>query len=170
MKLVAAVDENWGIGSEGSLLYRFPEDMKRFKQITTESGIVIMGRKTFDSLGHRALKDRENWVLTRDKQFNSKNVRVFHFLDDLFTTFILEEINPKSICVIGGAEIYKQMLPYCSKAYITYIKAKHPRVDTYFPVNLDQDPNWVLERSEQGRECIYLGTDYRFNYYTRILG
>jgi len=84
MKAIAAVDLNWGIGYRGNLLERIPEDMKFFKQMTIGK-VVIMGRKTFESLpGKEPLKDRVNIVLSKNEGFNNRKVTICRTLDELF--------------------------------------------------------------------------------------
>lgn len=175
MKLIASVDENWGIGNEGNLLYKLPEDMKHFKKITIDSRYVIMGRKTFESLG-APLEYRTNLILTRDKNYisyiiptvnhDTTKVQTFHCINDIM--YFIDKLGISSnVCIIGGAEIYKKFLPLVDTAYITEIKGKAKNVDTYFPERLDFSDDWKLVHSEQGSQCVKLGIDYRFNEYRR---
>lgn len=177
MKLIAAVDSKWAIGNNGDLLFRFPEDMRRFKDITMESKIVIMGRKTFESMNCKPLKDRINFVISRDPEFkyrydSKNNIFVLNKCENIFPAitnalypgdFSEEEMN--KLCIIGGAQIYSFFLPYCSDAYITKIDSISKEADTYFPINLDENPDWTLKRSELGKECINIGYKYTFNHY-----
>lgn len=145
MQLIAAVDENWGIGLNGNLLYSIPEDMKLFRQITTENGIVVMGRKTWDSLPKKPLSKRTNIVLSRDPDFCKVENSIldnclYCNLEQLFEFIKQGKINENRICVIGGAEIYKQLIPYCSGAYITKIKGTRT-ADTFLD-NLDELDGW----------------------------
>lgn len=182
MKLIAAVDKNWAIGNNGDLLYHFPEDMRFFKKITMESEIVIMGRKTFESLPN-VLSDRINIVLTRDpetykpevgesvynlftKKYNSTHCFVMSFSE--FMNYCESGLIDKDkACVIGGGEIYKLFLPFINEAYITKIDSCKSEVDTYFPINLDDDPNWKLVDTMIGKDCERVGTLYSFNKYKR---
>ena len=169
MKLIACVDKNWAIGSNGNLLFKLPEDMRFFKQITTDCGIVIMGRKTFESLkSEDGLKGRENWVLTRDKDYQKKypNIKVFHSKDDIFRS---PDYDRNKICIIGGTQIYKQFLSACDEAYITLVSDSGKDPDTFFPKNLDNSKSWELEYSYQGSECVRIGINYKFNKYRNIL-
>ena len=174
MKLIVAVDKNWAIGNNGDLLYRFPEDMRFFKEITTNAGIVIMGRKTYESLNCIPLKNRINWVLSRDKDFakTHSEIKVFDSLDEIMRNirdpysgnFITD---PNNICVIGGREIYNLFLPFVNEAYVTKIMSSKSEVDTYFPINLDEDSKWKLVESTPGKDCERIGTLYSFNRYER---
>lgn len=183
MKIIACVDKNWGIGYKGNLLYRFPEDMDLFKKITIESGIVIMGRKTFNSLNCPiGLKHRENWVLSNDvknsetilsraKEINPKsdlligNFSNFKNIFNFINKFYKKTNELDRICVIGGEEIYNMFLPYCDTAYITYVNEANKNVDSYFPENLDCSTDWILESSYRGKNCLRVGTYYKFNVY-----
>jgi dihydrofolate reductase len=174
MKIIAAVDKNWAIGSNGDLLFKIPEDMDNFKKITTESGIVIMGRKTFESLKRKdGLPNRINWVITRDTDYQNKypNIKVFNSMEEVIEKIVNIQapgttmIHRDNICIIGGGEIYKQFLPFCDEAIITVINSAYDNPDTFFPSNLDNDENWYKVSSKQGEQCLRIGLDYRFNRY-----
>lgn len=130
MKLIAAVSSDWGIGFNGNLLFHIPEDMRFFKEKTT-GHVVVMGRKTYESIG-KPLPNRENYVLTRDENYKDEKVHVIHQVDEI----------PKDSFVIGGQEIYNLLLPFCDIAYITKV-AKHKNCDKYCP-NLDSSFDWLI--------------------------
>ena len=91
MNLIVAVDENWAIGKEGDLLEKISEDLKRFKELTTNN-IVVMGRVTFDSLPKkRPLPNRKNIVLTRDKTLVIEGVEICYTVDELLKMIEKEE-------------------------------------------------------------------------------
>ncbi len=143
MNLIAAVDSNWGIGKDGGLLFSIKQDMKFFRE-TTLNHVVVMGRKTLDSFpGGKALKNRTNIVLTRDNSFERENVTVTHSLEELLTE--LEKYDGDDIFVIGGAEIYRLLLPYCDRAYITKVSAS--KSADAFMANLDEAKDWSLAQS-----------------------
>ena len=176
MRIIAAVDKNWAIGYNGDLLFKLPEDMRNFKTITKKYGIVLMGRKTFESLNiEDGLPERENWVVTRDKdyQFRYPNIKVFNSIDDVLK-YIRdpytgeERIDHNKICVIGGGEIYKEFLPYCNEAIITILNKEFENTDTFFPCNLDKDSNWIKSESIKGEECLRIGQFYTFNKYSKV--
>lgn len=140
MKAIAAVDLNWGIGYKGNLLVRIPEDMKFFKK-TTVGKVVVMGRKTFESLpGKEPLKDRVNIVLSSNRDFEANGITVCHTLDELLHE--LKKYPEEDIFIIGGEVVYALLLPYCTEAYITKINNKY-EADKYF-INLDEDKAWKL--------------------------
>lgn len=146
MKLIVAMARNRVIGREGKLPWHLPEDLKWFKE-TTMGGIVLMGRKTFDSVG-RPLPGRLNLILSRKGiegfPFNQEvavqtktpgtSIRVISSVDD----FNAEEFSGREIFVIGGAEIYRHLLPKCSEIFLTYVNqdvegdAKFPEFEGEF--------------------------------------
>lgn len=119
MNLIAAVDLKWNIGNEGKLLCYIPEDLKFFKK-TTLGKTVIMGRKTLESLpGGRPLPGRLNVVLSRNPDYKVDGVVVLHSIDELLGWCVGKA--REDLFVIGGAEIYGLLFPYCHVAYITRI-------------------------------------------------
>lgn len=142
MKLILAVDRNWAIGRENKMLYDLKKDLKHFKETTT-GGLVIMGRKTFDSIG-RALPNRENIILTRDKDLKREDVLVFNDISEIISYV---KKSPKEAFVIGGSEICELLLSYIDEAIITKIDKESP-ADTYLH-NFDKDPDFeFIEESE----------------------
>lgn len=124
--LIAAVGDNGLIGREGQLPWRLPEDLKRFRRLTLGK-TILMGRKTFDSLG-KPLDGRDNWVLTRDAAWTAPaGVRVFHRLQDALDAHAEGEM-----MVIGGAELYRQTLPFADRLELTEVHASLDG-ETYFP-------------------------------------
>jgi dihydrofolate reductase len=127
--IVAMIDIQDGIGdSEGKLLYDLPKDMARFKSLTTGKH-VVMGRKTWDSLPIKPLPKRKNYVLTRDESFTIEGkTKVLHSIDE-----VLEMAKSKEVYIIGGAEIYKEFLPYADKMLLTHVHGISNRTATFFP-------------------------------------
>lgn len=159
---IVAVDENWGIGYNGDLLEHIPEDLKYFKQLTS-GNIIVMGRKTWDSLPKKPLPNRFNVVITSQKR---------HFEE--MTAFIpcSEAVSrlkhsPKEDdwFIIGGGQIYKELLPYCDRVYVTKIFKNHNQIDTYFP-NLDESEEWTPAACTDIRQ--YKDLTYQFWQYDRI--
>lgn len=166
MNLIVAVDENWGIGKDGGLLTHLPEDMKYFRE-TTEGRTVVMGRRTLESFpGGRPLKNRVNIVLSENKDYAPEGVRVCRSVKDALG--LLEGCdgaeNEDGVFIIGGGMIYREFLPYCSRAYVTYIH-KTFDVDTDFE-NLDQDDAWELQSVSEQKE--YQGIGFEFRIYRRV--
>lgn len=161
MKAIAAVDREWGIGLSNKLLAHIPDDQKFFKE-KTMGHIVIMGRKTFESLpGKRPLDGRENIVLTRNKDFRAKGVTTASSISELLS--MLGDRQSEAY-VIGGGSIYEKLLGFCDTAYITRIDKTY-EADTWFP-DLDQDANWALK--ERQEERTYFDIVYFFSRYERI--
>ena len=161
---IVAVDQNWGIGYNGKLLARIPEDLKRFKELTI-GNIVVMGRKTWNSLPVNPLPNRTNIIITKNPIYFTTKKGAFR--QDLEHT-VQDMINMKNDFewfVIGGGEIYKQLLPYCDRVYVTKIEKSYKNVDTYFP-NLDKDPNWEVSTCTELRD--YKNIPYAFLTYDRI--
>ena len=159
MNLIAAVDKNWGIGLKNQLLVRIPEDMKRFRHITTGK-VVVMKRKTLESFpGGQPLSNRTNIVLTKDKDYRIKNAVVVHSMEELFKE--LQQYQSEDIFVIGGESIYRQLLEQCETAYITKIDYEY-QADVWFP-NLDELQQWEL--TEESEEQTYFDLEYYFLKY-----
>lgn len=157
LKLIAAVSKNGGIGLNNRLLFSIRADMQRFKALTT-GHTVIMGRETLDSLPRgAALPNRENWVLTRNPHFSRENVTVFHSVEEL-----LAALDPsRDYWVMGGAEVYRLLLPYCDRLELTEVD-ETADADRFFPV-LGQE--WTLvSHSEVLEET---GIKFRFCSYIR---
>ncbi len=135
--LVAAVAENGVIGSGGELPWRVGADMRHFRAVTMGKP-VVMGRKTFETLG-RPLDGRQVIVVTRNKAYNAENVDVAY---NLVEALRLAEIRAREhgaddICVAGGGEIYAEVMPRADRLCITHIKAS-PEGDAHFPA-IDPD-------------------------------
>lgn len=152
MKIIVSVDKLWQIGKDGELLHRIGYDMRRFKELTLGK-VVIMGRKTFESLpGSKPLNDRLNIVLTRDTDYNVSfsNVKIVHSrkecMDFIYDNIIksLPEDSDDGIFVIGGSQIYELFMECCDTALVTKMDHTFPLADTFFPVNLDESNDWEL--------------------------
>ena len=125
ISLIVAMDETGLIGRNGQLPWRLPEDMKHFRRLTLGK-TVLMGRKTFESLG-KPLEQRQNWVLSRDRNFLAPGCRVFASLDAALAAHEGDDL-----MVIGGAELYRQALPLVQRLHVTRVHAKLEG-DTWFP-------------------------------------
>ena len=133
ISLIAAIGKNNELGKGNDLLWKFPADQKHFREITIEH-TVIMGRKTFESIG-RPLPNRRNIVITRDESYMYAGVDVVHSLDEALkrARTTLDKNDGKEIFVIGGAEIYKQSIAIADRLYITHIGAEDKDADSFFP-------------------------------------
>lgn len=166
MILVFAVDGNWNIGYEGDLLLKISEDLKRFRRITINN-IIIMGRKTFESLpGSKALDSRINIVVTRKEGYNPPNTIVVNSIEDLLEK--LEEINPDNKMqnyFIGGGILADYVMKYCKQGHITKIFKNFEKADTSLH-NLDEDKNWRVV----GTSDVYYQDDVGYQYleYVRV--
>lgn len=140
MKLIVAVDREWGIGCRGDLLARVRADLKNF-QMLTKGKTVVLGSNTLATFpGGRVLKDRTNIVLNWDPDYAPEGATVVHSLDELSQR--LKDYNSDEVFVIGGASVYRQLLPLCDTAYVTKFDKVFEK-DVWFP-NLDEDPEWEL--------------------------
>lgn len=164
INLIVAKSSNNVIGNNNELLWKIPNDLKYFKKVTTNS-VVIMGRKTFESIG-KILPNRLNVIISKQsgdlKEIykGCKNCLFFDNFNDIFL-FINNQDFYKNIFVIGGGEIYKYFIEnnLINKYYITEIKQEFEG-DTYFPdVDLS---NYKKETVDSGE---YNGLNYEFNVY-----
>jgi dihydrofolate reductase len=119
ISLVLAMASNGIIGANGALPWRIPEDMRRFKALTLGKP-CIMGRKTWDSLPKKPLPGRTNIVITRDTNFAADGAVVVHTLDEALARAAAEK--PDEIMIIGGAEIYKAVLPRATRIHLTEVE------------------------------------------------
>lgn len=142
MTIILVADNNWAIGKNGNLLARLPEDMKRFREITT-GHTVVMGRKTYESFPKRPLPNRVNCVISRTQK-SIDGAEIFGSVEEFlqYAKSVEDEI-----FVIGGGEIYRQLLPYCDKAYITRVYESFEG-DTFF-TDIDALPEWEAVKSSE---------------------
>jgi dihydrofolate reductase len=153
--LVVAIDAQRGIGVDNKLPWHLPEDLAHFKRVTLDRPI-IMGRKTFDSIG-RPLPKRRNIVVTRNRAWTHEGVDVASSLADAIA---LAGDEPASI--IGGAQVFKEALPLADRMIVTHIDAVY-RCDTFFP---EIDPAvWTVTAREEHRSGD--GVAYAFVTYER---
>lgn len=154
MKAIACVDSNWGLGYKGDLLFHLKKDMRYFQQKTI-GGVVVMGRKTLESLPS-PLSSRVNVVITRDENYVAPGCVIVHSLDELFR--YTSRYSDNRVFVIGGGEIYKMLIPFCDEVFITMVLATK-EADTYFP-NLKEMGGWSYGHGPRYRE-----NEYEFYYY-----
>lgn len=156
MDAIVNVTPDWGIGFENRLLVSIPEDLKRFRTLTTGK-TVILGRKTLETFpGGKPLKNRRNLVLSADLSFHPEGTEVFRSEDELRA--LLRTLDKDLLCVIGGESIYRMLLPFCDRAFVTKTFCDIP-ADRYFP-NLDVLPNWRLTQTSEKREADGIAFQY----------
>ena len=137
---IVAVDNNWGIGYNGDLLISIPDDLKNFKKLTT-GHTVVMGLNTWNSLPKKPLPNRLNVVIEPLDDWYYENDTLHMDLNTFIRRFKSLDQN-KEIFIMGGGSIYKQLIPYCNRVYVTKIYKNFDNVDTFFP-NLDETGEWV---------------------------
>lgn len=158
ISMIWAMDRNCTIGKDNKLPWRLPADLANFKRLTT-GHTVIMGRKTFESLG-KSLKDRKNVIMTRDLNYSAEGCVVCHTVEE-----ILEMGRDEEVFVIGGADIYSEFLPFSEKLYVTLIDENFSG-DTFFPAINDKE--WMLISSTQGEKNEKNPYNYYFLIHERI--
>jgi len=161
LAIIAAVGRNRELGKDNRMPWHLPNDLRRFRQITS-GHTVIMGRKTFASLP-KLLPKRRHIILTRDEGYrvDQPGVEIAHSIPELFSLLGPHETN----FVIGGGEIYRQLLPYCDMLYLTVIDGDF-EADTYFP-DFDR-AEWQLIESEHGITDPANPWPTRYEVYKRI--
>ena len=158
LSLIAAIDRHRAIGYQNKLLFWLPNDLRRFKALTT-GHTILMGRKTFESLPKGALPHRRNVVLSSSQSLTLPGAEVFHSLQEALDACHPDEL----VYVIGGASLYQQALPLADALCLTEIDAEAPQADAWFP---PIEPNIWYEKSRDARPadekhpCPYAFVDY----------
>ncbi len=130
ISLIAAIGKNRELGKDNKLLFQIPEDMKFFRE-KTRGHTVIMGRKTYDSIG-RPLPNRTNIIITHNSKLITQNdIQTAGSIEDALE--IAKKIEHEEIFVIGGAQIYSLAIPFADKLYLTLVDREVPGADAYFP-------------------------------------
>lgn len=144
MNAIVNVNPHWGIGKDGKLLVMVPADLRRFRDLTVNKTIVY-GRKTLATFPEgKPLPDRENIILSKNKEFTVEGAIVCHDIDELKS--LLRDRYSENIFIAGGESVYKQLVPYCEKAYVTFSYTEL-KADKFFP-NLNHKENWVVTSIE----------------------
>ncbi|MBR5168209.1 MAG: dihydrofolate reductase [Salinivirgaceae bacterium] len=154
LSIIVAIDESNAIGLKNNLLAYIPADLKRFKAITT-GHTVVMGSNTWMSLPKRPLPERTNIVITSRSGNEFEGATLAHSVEEAMN---LLPDNDESF-VMGGASIYKQMLPFATKLYLTLIHRKF-EADTFFP-EIDYSQWTETERTDITDD---LKTDFSYTY------
>jgi dihydrofolate reductase len=159
ISLVAAIAENNAIGKNNQLLWHLPNDLKFFKNYTLGK-IILMGRKTFESIGKRALPGRINAVISSDTSMKTNDVLVFKTLDAALQHFK----NSEEVCIVGGAQLYKDTLDKADQLVLTKV-ACSPEADVFFPdVNWN---NWEMISEEKNHADEKHAYNYTFQIFKK---
>lgn len=158
---IVAVSENLAIGIDNDLPWHMPADLRFFKE-TTRGHHVLMGRKSFDSIG-RPLPGRTNIIITRNKAFHHSGVLVAHSIVDGIR--IAQKSKVDELFILGGSNIYFQTQDLWDRVYVTKIKTHIENATAFFPeMNLDE---WVLTGEEKHQADSENPFDYSFCTYDR---
>jgi dihydrofolate reductase len=159
VSIIVAVSDDWGIGMKNNLLWHIPEDLKRFKKLTS-GNIVIMGKKTWESLPVRPLPGRKNIVLTDNPQEKIDNADTAYSIDDA-----LKKCDEgKEIFIIGGGSVYRQFITLADRLYITHVHKKAP-ADVIFP-EIDMSI-WKIVGREDFKESTVNNIPFSYIIYER---
>jgi len=156
IKLICAISKNDVIGNENKLPWNIPEDLKRFKELTSNNWIV-MGRKTFDSIG-RPLPNRKNIVLSKNKNLRIDSVEVFNSPKEVIESY-KNNSDQKDLFIIGGTYVYELFLEYSEYLFITHVDKEYSG-DAFFP-KIDWN-EWKLINEESRYD-----DDEKVNFYFR---
>ncbi|MBP6456197.1 MAG: dihydrofolate reductase [Chitinophagaceae bacterium] len=164
ISIIVAVSENNVIGVNNDLPWRLSNDLKFFKQKTTGHSI-LMGRNTFDSIG-KALPNRENIIITRNKNFEKENCIIKNSIKEAIS--YCREKNEDEIFIIGGDTIYKQSLNLANKIYLTRVHTEIKNGTAFFPIlekgNWEKQDEVIHFKKDEKNEY-----DHSFETYFRIL-
>lgn len=161
ISFVVAAATNNAIGKNGKLPWHLPNDMKHFKNVTWGMP-VVMGRKTFESLG-KALAGRKNIVITRDAGWKAEGTVSVQKIEDAL--FVAKQTDAKEVMVIGGGEIYKTLFDRASRIYLTRVEAE-PEADTFFPAIHPKEWNLISQKNYEADEKN--AYNYSFQLWERI--
>lgn len=161
IKIIVACDEKNVIGKNNQLIWHLPADLKHFKNLTTGHSI-IMGRKTFDSIG-KALPNRNNLVVSRQNQILADGIILCHSLEEAILK--AKSLSRDDIFIIGGAEIYKQALEIADQVILTRLHDYFDG-DAFFPEMPSQE--WEIIQTERGITDEKNPYQYSFLTYQRI--
>lgn len=160
LSLIVAMDKNRVIGLNNDMPWHLPNDLRYFKERTT-GHTIIMGRKTFESLG-RVLPNRKHLVLTRSDKTFPEEVEVIHTIEDILQ--YVKDYPQEKIFIIGGGELFKHMLPHVNTMYITEIDEQFEG-DVFFP--FFDEAEWKLISKEKGPKDKKNPYDYYYLVYER---
>ncbi len=156
---VVAMGRDGSIGRHGGIPWRIREDLKHFKELTMGHP-VIMGRKTWESLPRRPLPGRRNIVVTRNAEYEAMGAETASSVEEAISMCPPSEVP----VIIGGEQIYRQALPYCTLLHVTAVDLEVPDADAFFPEICDAD--W-LRSQEQEPQSTDQGLKYSYMTYVR---
>lgn len=140
MNFIVAVDSEWGIGYKGGLLAAVKADLANFRRLTLGKTVVYGSKTLLTFPGAKPLGNRTNIVLSKNPSFSPEGAAVAASIEELLS--LTKNINPEDIFVIGGGSVYRQLLPYCGKGYVTKFDKSFEK-DVYFP-DLDKSDDWRM--------------------------
>lgn len=159
MKIIVAVDKNWAIGKNGDLLLRIDEDLKRFREITI-GNVIILGRKTLETFPNKKpLVDRINIIVTRNSVYKNKKAVVCKSIEEAVEES--KKYVDKDTFVVGGGQIYNQMIDMCDTAIVTKIDYDFENADTFI-MNFDESEDWYISEMSD----IFYQQNIPFRYIT----
>lgn len=162
ISLIAAIGKNNELGKNNTLVWSMPNDLKYFRE-KTSGHPVIMGRKTFESIGH-PMPNRKNIIITRDKNYKKEGIEVAHSLEEALN---IVPHKTKEIFIIGGEGIFKESMNIADRLYITHIDATDKDADVFFPEIIPIVWNEVSHiEHKKDKDNPY---DYTFSVYERFL-
>ncbi len=173
ISIIAAIGKNNELGKKNDLLWNLPADMKHFRE-TTKGHTVIMGQKTFESLGRdengkqvgRLLLNRRNIILTQDKTFEKEGAEIVYSVPELMTLLEKTSNKNKENFIIGGGQIYKLFINEADKLYITHVNASFPDAEVFFPEIIPVIWNEIShEEHQKDKENSF---DYTFSVYEKF--
>lgn len=161
MNIIVAYDENHAIGKNNQLLWKMgemPDDMRRFRTLT-EGGVVIMGRKTLESIGMRALPHRKNIVVSHTLPKTLTDIEVVRSLEEVYKL-----VNTEESFIIGGQQLYQEALDLdvISRIYATEVKASFDSADSFFPSIQSEEWN----ETERSTHLADLNNNYSYDFVT----
>ena len=164
---VVAISQNFAIGKDNQLPWHIPADLKHFKALTS-GGIVIMGRKTFESMGARPLPNRTNMVITTnlDYQIDDDNVIIFHNLDDALTqaASLAHGKGLDTLWIIGGEKVFEQAMLFTDRLEINHVQTVIENANAFYPAI---STNFVQTRASEWQHDEKTGLDYQFVTYQK---
>lgn len=162
IRAILHVDKKWGIGKKNDLMFSLPQDMKFFRE-TTQHHTIVLGENTLISFpGSRPLKNRKHIVLS--EKMERDDCTMVRSLDEALAAIKQETERGEDVYVVGGASVYRQMLPYCHEVYVTKVDADGG-AEAFFP-NLDENSSFVCVK--EGEPISDNGYTVRFCTYKNL--